>query len=164
MRRVRDSRKQEGGARLGSGVLSNRPEGPGPAREEVIQVPEPETANMWLKLANWIDRRVVKKLDQAAIGSERVFGDGRTFPRSGAETRRLYEIHGWVQVSVAYHPASKSNIYTFRRVRQADPAEVAKLHQRLGYEPPSKADAALRRGPGALVCLVGGRDSTLVKS
>ncbi len=92
---------------------------------------------MWLKLANWIDRRLVKKLDQAAIGSERVFADGSKFPRSGAETRHLYEIHGWVQASVAYRPASKSNVYTFRRVRRADPAEVAKLHRRLGYEPPS---------------------------
>jgi hypothetical protein len=92
---------------------------------------------MWLKLANWIDRRLVKKLDQAAIGSERVFGDGRTFPRSGAETKQLYEIHGWGQVSVVYSPASKSNIYTYRKVRKADPADVAQLHRRLGYESPS---------------------------
>ena len=93
---------------------------------------------MWLKLANWIDRRLVKKLDQAAIGSERVFADGAGPSRgSGAETRRLYEIHGWEQVSVAYRPASKSNVYTYRRVRRADPADVARLHRRLGYEPPS---------------------------
>ncbi len=98
---------------------------------------EPETGNMWLKLANRIDRRLVKKLDQAAIGSERVFSDGRAFPRSGAETRRLYEIHGWVQAQVAYHPLSKSNVYTYRKVRKADPADVAKLHRRLGYESPS---------------------------
>jgi hypothetical protein len=109
-----------------------------PAREEEgIPLTEPENASMWLKLANRIDRRLVKKLDQAAIGSERVFGDGRNSLRSGAETRHLYEIHGWVQVSVAYHPASKSNIYTYRKVRKADPADVAELHRRLGYESPS---------------------------
>lgn len=88
---------------------------------------EPETASVWMKLANWYDRRLVKKLDRAAVGSERVTG-------GKGVTRHLYESHGWVQVRVAYHPGSKSNIYTFRKVRQADPAEVAELHRRLGYE------------------------------
>ncbi len=69
----------------------------------------------------------MRRLDQAAIGSERVTG-------AKGVTRHLYEIHGWGQVGVAYHPGSKSNIYTVRKARQADPADVAELHRRLGLE------------------------------
>ena len=99
---------------------------------------EPKKADLWTRLANRMDRRLVKTLDRATIGSERVFIDGPNSSRSGFETMRLYEMHGWVQVgNVTYHPGSKSNGFTYRKVRQADPAEVAELHRNLGYQPKS---------------------------
>lgn len=72
---------------------------------------------------DWSDRRVEKALDKAKIGSERVVGV--------AQNDYLYEPHGCVPVEhlVLHTGAGAQNATRYRKMHEADPEAVAKLHR-----------------------------------